>query len=472
MSRLDLLLERFPAVHLIGDPIGSLGPMAARRGDVAVLRVGPRVVALISHPDHVREVLSVHQRSVSKGGTVAGLRLLLGDGMATTDGPDHHERRRTLANAFSAARVRQYGTDIVNLTAESLAGWTDGEIRNLHGDMLVLSMRIASRAFLGVDPGPAAHDFVASAEVLAGLSGLASMPRAESLVRLPFGPSRRFRDSRDGLRCGVDRLIEAHADQASGEADPDVMCLVTEQAQAAHAAVAPTWARDEALTMLMAGHVTIGSALAWTLWLLGQDRAWGSRVGAEIAVTLDGRLPTAADVPNMPTVRAALSEGMRLYPPAWAIGREVTEPVVVGGRRLARGTVVIVSPWVLGRDPRWFPDPTRFDPGRWLDERTATVPRHAYVPFGVGPRRCLGEAFAWQEGILVLATMLRDWELEPLYDVLPRPRAEITLSPSDGAPMLVRRLVHTGDYPPGQARWMMAKSMTNRVGCPAASSPT
>jgi cytochrome P450 len=391
--------------------------------------------------------------------------------MATTDGPQHHERRRTLAQAFTADRVPRYGADIVKLTAESLAGWTDGEIRSLHGDMLELSLRIASHAFLGVDPGPATRDLVASADVLAGLSGLASMPRAESLARLPFGASRRFRDSRDALRRGVDRLIEVHADQASGEVDPDVMCLVAEQARVAHPAIAPAWARDEAMTMLMAGHVTIGSALAWTLWLLGRDRAWASRVRAEIAATLDGRFPTAADVPSMPIVRAALAEAMRLYPPAWAIGREVTEPIVVGGRRLVCGTVVIVSPWVLGRDPRWFSDAAWFDPGRWLDERTAAVPRHAYVPFGVGPRRCLGESFAWQEGILVLATILRDWDLEPLHDVPPRPRAEITLSPSDGAPMRVRRLVQGGDYGSGQGRSTIAKSMTEPVGWPAASTP-
>ena len=438
MNRLDLFLEHFPAIHLIGDPIGSLGPLAARRGDVAVVRVGPRVVALVSHPDHVREVLSVHRRSVSKGGTVAGLRLLLGDGIATTDGPQHHERRRTLAQAFTSDRLPGYATDIVDLTADSLAGWTDGEVRHVHADMLALSLRIASRAFLGIDPGAATHDLVESTDVLAGLSGLASLPGAESLARLPFGASRRFRESRDGLRRGVDRLIDAHAIQAAGESDPDVMCLVAEQARVAHGAVGPAWARDEAMTLLVAGHVTVASAMSWTLWLLGRDRAWASRVRAEIADALGDRLPTAADVPRMPIVRAALSEAMRLYPPAWAIGREVTEPIVVGGRRLACGTVVIVSPWVLGRDPRWFPDPERFDPGRWLDERTAAVPRHAYIPFGSGPRRCLGESFAWQEGILVLATVLRDWEFEPLHDVPPRPRAEITLSPSDGAPMRVR----------------------------------
>jgi cytochrome P450 len=134
-----------------------------------------------------------------------------------------------------------------------------------------------------------------------------------------------------------------------------------------------------------------------------------------------------------------LAEAMRLYPPAWAIGRVVETPFPLGGRVLPRGTIVLVSPWVLGRDARSFPDPERFDPGRWLDARAAAVPRHAYIPFGLGPRRCIGEGFAWQEGILVLATLLGSWSLRPATATPTRIRAGVTLNPPDGAPVFVTR---------------------------------
>jgi cytochrome P450 len=436
---LDRLLGHVPTIRLLADPIGALGPIAAQGDGFALVRVGPKQVAVVARPDLAHEVLVVHHRSLSKGGTVAGLRMLLGDGMITADGAGYLERRRAAAPAFAAARLPDYAPEIVRLAGETASSWSDDSTRRLHDDLLVLSLRIASRSFLGVDPGIASHGLVAHADTLAALSGLASVPWAATLARMPIPPARRFRRSRAALDAGLDRLLSAHAGAMAGEAHPDALCLVRQQATDDDGAVDDTRVRDEAMTMLIAGHVTVASATTWAILLLGDDATWTARLRAELATVLGDRAPEAGDVPRLPVTRAVLAEAMRLYPPAWAIGRVIETPFPLGGRVLPRGTIVLVSPWVLGRDARSFPDPERFDPGRWLDERAAAVPRHAYIPFGLGPRRCIGEGFAWQEGVLVLATLLGSWSLRPATATPTRIRAGVTLNPPDGAPVLVTR---------------------------------
>jgi cytochrome P450 len=197
--------------------------------------------------------------------------------------------------------------------------------------------------------------------------------------------------------------------------------------------------RDEAMTMLIAGHVTVASAISWSLLLLGRDATWAGRVRDEVRDVIGDRPATAVDVPRLLATRAVLAEAMRLYPPAWAIGREVTTPVRLGGRQLPPGTTIIVSPWILGRAAASFAEPEVFDPGRWLGDRAPAIPRHAYIPFGLGPRRCLGEGFAWQEGVLVLATLLQTWAFEPVDGMADRPRPGVTLNPPGGARMRISR---------------------------------
>jgi cytochrome P450 len=169
--------------------------------------------------------------------------------------------------------------------------------------------------------------------------------------------------------------------------------------------------RDEALTLFLAGHETTANALAWSWHLLAANPEAEAALHAELDAVLAGRAPTADDLACLPYTRAVLAESMRLNPPAWAIGREPLEDFAVGGFRVRAGTVVLMSPWVTHRDPRWWPDPERFDPGRWTDEAEAERPRFAYFPFGGGPRKCIGEGFAWSEGMLVLATLAQRWRL-------------------------------------------------------------
>jgi cytochrome P450 len=188
--------------------------------------------------------------------------------------------------------------------------------------------------------------------------------------------------------------------------------------------------RDEALTLFLAGHETTANALAWTWHLLARHPDAEARLHAELDAVLAGRLPTADDLPRLPYTRAVLAESMRLCPPAWTIGREPLEEFEAGGYRIRAGTVVLVSPWITHRDPRWWAEPERFDPGRWTPEREAELPRFAYFPFGGGPRKCIGEGFAWTEGILVLATLAQRWKLRHAPGATVGRQPLITLRPT------------------------------------------
>jgi cytochrome P450 len=434
----DRVLARWPAVGLVRDPIGSLVPLAGQSDGLAVVRVGPKRLAIVGDPSLAREVLVVQHRSLSKGGTVAGLRMLLGDGLITADGPRHQTRRRAVAPAFAASRLPDYAPAIVRLAAETAAAWDAGSAPRLHDELLMLSLRIACRSFLSVDPGPATRELFGHADTLASLSGLASIPGAAGLARTPIPPARRFREARAGLESGVERLLVEHARFAPDEPRPDALCLVGDPTISGRTGD-PHRMRDEAMTMLIAGHVTVASAISWSLLLLGGDATWAARVRHEVRQVIGDRPATADDVPRLPVMRAVLAEAMRLYPPAWAIGREVTTPVRLGGRQLPPGTTIIVSPWILGRAAASFPEPEVFDPGRWLGDRDPAIPRHAYIPFGLGPRRCLGEGFAWQGGVLVLATLLQTWAFEPVDGMADRLRPGVTLNPPGGARMRISR---------------------------------
>jgi len=196
--------------------------------------------------------------------------------------------------------------------------------------------------------------------------------------------------------------------------------------------------RDELITLFLAGHETTAIALSWTLFLLSKSSEAEGRLLREIDETIGERLPTAADLPRLRYAEAVVKESLRLYPPAYVIGRESLEQCTLGGYDVAPHTTVYLSPWVLHRDPRHFPEPEAFRPERWLDGSAAGLPRYAYIPFGGGPRVCIGERFAMMEGVLVLATILRRFRLE-MAGPDPVPFPSITLRPDGGPRMRVRR---------------------------------
>jgi cytochrome P450 len=265
--------------------------------------------------------------------------------------------------------------------------------------------------------------------------GLVTTPLADLIERLPLPSTRRLQRATARLDALIYQMIAER--RASGEDRGDLlsMLLLAEDPEGDGGGMSDRQVRDEALTIFLAGHETTANALSWAFYLLSQHPQVADRLGAELDVALGGRAPTVADLPNLRYAEMVFAETLRLYPPAWVIGRRAVSPFEAGGYQLPAGSIALASQWVIHHDPRYFPDPYRFDPERWLPEPRAARPKFSYFPFGGGPRACIGEPFAWMEGTLLLASLARRWRpaLLPGHPVALQP--SITLRPRHGLRM-------------------------------------
>jgi cytochrome P450 len=432
------------------DPLAFLTRLRDEHGDLVTFRVGGERMLLASHPDHVREILVTQQRNFRKGRGLERARLLLGDGLLTSEG-EHHLRQRRLAQpAFHRARVVGYARTMATLGERTAANWTDGQRFDVHDEMMRLTLAIVGKTLFDAEVGGAEAGAIGEALDQAFASfGLAMLPMGELLARLPLPAARRFRAARERLDATVYRIIaerRAGGDDDRGDLLSMLMTARDEEADAAgdpaSRGMSDLQLRDELLTIFLAGHETTANALTWTLHLLAQHPEAEAALHRELDDVLGGpggRAVEADDVARLPYARQVVAESMRLYPPAWVIGRRAVEPFEIGGFRVPARTVVLTSQWLVHRDARWFERPEAFDPSRWAPAAAAERHRFSYFPFGAGTRVCIGEQFAWTEAVLLLAAVARRWRLrlEPgeLARVTPEPI--VTLRPRGGVRMRV-----------------------------------
>ncbi len=443
------VLLRTRGVRRIGDAGAALRSIARGADSVVAMRVRGQHVLLLLDPALVGLLLQTHAADTTKGPGVQLTRRLLGNGLLTSEGDDHRRARRLVAPAFSPRRLEQYVDTFAARTAAHAATWTDGGTVEMHQEMGGLALDIVGRTLLGIDLAAdatgirsaleSALDAFASVNV--GIAGQARGRRGG----LPRG--RRGRRNAAALALEgalppevsaihgiVDAIIEGRRADRSDDRGDVVSALLA--AMDGPDGLSAAEVHDHVITLPMAGHETTANALAWTLHLVGQDPAVQERLHAEVTA-LGGSAPIFADLPVLTYTRAVISEAMRIYPPAWIIGRTTHTVLDLGGWQAPVGSVVGVSPLLLHHDARWFPDPERFDPDRWLDERSVAVPRNAYLPFGTGPRACVGEQFAWAEAVTVLAVLSAGWQFtsDPTHVVTPQYR--VTLRPGNGVPVRV-----------------------------------
>lgn len=425
--------SRMAAISLLWDPLGTLLRLAAGGRRIISLRVGWQRVVFLHDPADVRSALVDQRATLAKGDTLDGLRLVLGSNVITADGADHAHQRRALAPAFSARRRDEWAAVVADVAEQRLDRWHPGDVRPIEQEMLDLTLIVAGRALFGHDLTPQARAFGDALRRLSDLSGLASLPFATSLARSPLPVARRFRSARAVLHEAVDPIVAAIPDAEAGS----VLAAVAEAASTVPVSERRTMMRDQVLALLVAGHVTSGNALAWAAYLISSDRAVEERLAQEVAAVAPGRRIRGDDLERLPYARAVFAEALRLYPPAWAIGRRAVSDVPIDGTVIPKGAIVVASPWLSHRDGRHHPRADDFDPTRWHGDAHTSG---AFYPFGMGPRRCLGETLAWVEGTLVLATLARRWRVRIARPLPVEPRPEITLSPRGGLPMRVLEL--------------------------------
>ena len=366
-----------------------------------------------ANPPAIEEVLVTKATSFSKARGTHRLRRLLGNGLLTAERPEHLPHRRLVAPAFHRKRLDDYARVMVAASLARVASWRDGSVIEVDRETNRLALEIAAEALFGTD---LRGDMDAISEALdAAMSTVpASMlPFSEVLDHLPVPITRTFKRAKRTLDEVVLRMVREHRADGRDRGDVLSMLLAARDAET-HGGMDDEAIRDEAMTILLAGHETTANALAWTFYLLQRHPEVEASLCAHLDATLGGRTPGFDDVARLTYVRALLSEAMRLFPPAWITARRATEAVTVDGYGIRRGDVVIVSQWVTHRDARFWPEPERFDPTRFL--RPPAAPRFAYFPFGGGTRICVGEGFAWTEGILAIATIAQRVRLEAVGD--------------------------------------------------------
>jgi cytochrome P450 len=417
------------------NPIVLFQHLVDEYGDIAHYKIGWNHIVFLNNPDYIREVLVVQNDNFIKERTVRRTKMLLGEGMITAEGAQHRSQRQVAQPAFHRQRIPEYADMIVQEGVRMRDRWRDGEQRDIARDMMHLTLNVVAGTLFATDLRNEVDELADAINRIMGLYNfLVMLPAAEWLVHVRPPGLAAFVRARKRIDAVVYRMIEAH--RKAGHNGGSLLDLML-AASPDHSAASEQSLRDQVITIFLAGYETVANALAWTWYLLSQNPECERRFHDEIDRELQDRPPAFEDVPRLRYTEMVLAESMRLYPPAWAMGRYARNDFRLGEFFLPAKTTVLISQFIMHRDARFFPDPLRFNPERFTPEAKARRTKFTYFPFGAGFRQCIGESFAWMEGVLLLATLGQRWKpkLVPGHRVEPEPL--ITLRPKYGMKMQV-----------------------------------
>ncbi|MBV8675126.1 MAG: cytochrome P450, partial [Acidobacteriaceae bacterium] len=394
-------------------------------------------IILVNEPEFIREILVVQAQNFIKERTQKRMRILLGEGLITSDGESHRRQRRIAAPAFHRQRIQTYGSIMVERAAERREAWDAGVEIDISVEMMRLSLEVVARTLFAQEVTPDILSINQEVNAIMKLYNfLIALPRAEDYLHLPVPGLTRFRRARRRLDEVVYRMIAEHRSAGVDRGDLLSMLIGSRDDEQDHSGMTDEQLRDQVLTIFLAGYETVANALTWTWMLLAQNPAAEARLHEELHRVLGGRLPTVNDLAHLAYTEMVLAESMRLYPPAWAMGRQAIRGVALGPYLFPAGTYFFFSQYIIQRSAEHFSDPLRFDPERFTPERKAGRSKFVYFPFGAGGRQCIGESFAWMEGILVLATIAQRWHLKLVPNQRLEVQPKITLRPKYGIRMM------------------------------------
>jgi cytochrome P450 len=441
--KLNLPLYLSRRFFRVGNPILLFEHLTKTYGRMAHYRVGPSDIVLVSEPDFIREILIVQPQNFIKERTQKRMKILLGEGLITSDGESHKRQRRIAAPAFHRQRIQAYGSIMVERAAAMREVWRPGVEIDVSAEMMRLSLEVVARTLFAQEVTPDILSINREVNAIMKLYNfLIALPRAEEYLHLPIPGLMRFRRARKRLDEVVYRMIAEHRASGVDRGDLLSMLLRLRDDEQDHSGMSDELLRDEVLTIFLAGYETVANALSWTWMLLGQNPEAEANLHAELDAVLGGRLPMLDDLSQLRYTEMVLAESMRLYPPAWAMGRQATSDVALGPYQLPAGTYFFFSQYIIQRSAEHFPDPLRFNPERFTPERKAGRSKFVYFPFGAGSRQCIGEAFAWMESTQLLATIAQRWRLRLVPGQRLEVQPKITLRPKYGIRMVPELRAH------------------------------
>ncbi len=428
------LLGMLPEIRR--DEFDFLNRLVAEYGDIVFLRVVNHPVYILSNPQDIEEVLLTNHENFIKSVFLRESKALFGNGLLTSDGGLWLRQRHLLQPAFHKERIAGYCQAMVDHTQRLLAKWQDGEVRDIHEDMVRLTMEIIAQVLFGDDLAAETRRASEALRVFFDQFderfGLYLIPEW-----LPTPGNLRYRRAIKGLDRLLERIIRAR--RANGDSSGDILSTLLSVRDEDGTSMSQRQLRDEMMTLFFTGHETTSLALSWTWYLLSQHPEAEARLYEEIQHVLGERTPTIEDIPNLPYVDAVIKESLRLYPPAYGVVRQALKSCVLGGFTIPAGATVAIFQWVVHRDARYFERPSEFLPERWLDGLAKDLPRCAYFPFGVGPRVCIGNTFALTELALLVPMIVRRFQ----FQLVPGHRvglsASLTLRPLHGIRVTVKK---------------------------------
>jgi cytochrome P450 len=420
--------------QLMRDPFGFPVRCAREFGDVVRFRIGTMSLYMLSHPEHIEYVLRGNHKNFIKDRGTRLLTSFLGEGLLTSEGDLWRRQRRLSQPAFQVDQVQKYTAVMADASQQMLAGWRPDETRDVHADMMRLTLEIVAQTLFSASAAGNADVVAAVMDVImthfAGFS--VWFPWFE---RVPTPGNLRYRRAVRRLDAIIYDTI---ALRRAGKVGDDLLARLLAARDEDGSAMSDRQLRDELVTLFLAGHETTALALSYAFHLLAQQPEADRRLAAELDDVLHGRPPAGADVPRLRYTEWVVREAMRLYPPAPSIGREALAECEIGGYLLPKGAQIGLVQWIVHRDARWFDEPEAFRPERWDNDLARRLPRGAYFPFGDGPRVCIGSHFAMTEAVLILAAVAQRFRLENAPGFTLQLVPSVTLRPKHGVRMVVR----------------------------------
>jgi cytochrome P450 len=426
-------------IDLGRDPLGFL-TQCRDYGDIVPLRLGLTSSCVLTNPDYIEQVLKNRDTFIKSRGFRV-LKTLLGEGLLTAEGESWFSQRRLAQPMFHQSRIDNYGKIMVEYTDRMLQTWHDGDKHDVHADMMRLTLEIVMKCIFdaSVDTGEA--QAIAHALDVA-MNWFESKRRQNFLVWewFPRPENVRYHQAIAKMDTAIYGLIASRRQQPDEGGHDLLSMLMSARDEDTGQQMDDKLLRDEVATLMLAGHETTANALSWTLMLLSQHPDVRQKLAAELQQVLAGRLPSIADLGSLQYTNQIIKESMRLYPPVAIFGREAAVDTTIGDYEIPQGTIVTISQWVMHRHPKYFTDPDAFQPERWTAAFEKQLPRGVYIPFGDGPRVCIGKGFAQMEAVLLLATIAQRFELdlEPDFEIVPQP--SITLRPATGIRVSLKRI--------------------------------
>ena len=445
--------ERIPwigsARAFAANPPEFLAQAARTYGPISRLTLFGQVFYLVAQPDLVREVLVGQYELLPK--TERDIEILsraVGKGLLTSSGAEHRQQRRLVQPAFHTGRIAEYGEIMVSYAAQMADGWQSGEQIDMNHQMMQLTMFIIAKTLFDAEPASMAGEADTIGEAIHVIQETSNAEFKSPVMFprwLPTPRNRRRQSARAVLDETIDRIIQERR-LSDGPGLPqdrgDLLSMLLLTRDETGGRLGPAEIRDQLVTFFVAGHETTSNALTWAWYLLARHPEAEALLHEEVRTVLGGRLPTVDDLPRLTYTEMGVKEAMRLYPPAWILsGRVGSADIALGPYHLPAGSAVFISPYAMHRLPDYFSEPDRFVPERFTAAKERELPRYAYIPFGAGPRVCIGNHFAMLEVRLILATIAQRFRfaLPPGHEVVLNP--QITLSPRDGLCMRVRSIV-------------------------------